>query len=112
MKAENKMREQSYKSHIFAAAMLFVMGNTVITLPFCKQENFLLVFLLSAVFCIAFILLTIPLFFSRGKKSRHFSGCAIIYYPVRKKEGLRMEPWKSMDVDDLIYQDEWVISQR
>ena len=61
MKAENKMREHSYKSHIFAAVMIFVMGNTVITLPFCKQENFLLVFLLSAVFCIAFILLTIPI---------------------------------------------------
>ena len=27
MKAENKMKEQSYKSHIFAAVMLFVMDN-------------------------------------------------------------------------------------
>lgn len=54
------MNNQNYKSHIFAILLLFVMGNTVVTLPFSRQQNGLLVLLLSAVFCLFFTLVAAP----------------------------------------------------
>lgn len=67
------MKIKSYKSHIFAIFALFVMGNTVITLPFCTQENGLSVLLTSALFCLIFTALSVLglnyAFLSRVKKS-------------------------------------------
>lgn len=54
------MNNQNYKSHIFAALLLFVMGNASLTLPFCRQQNGLFVLLLSSIFGLGFTLVAVP----------------------------------------------------
>jgi len=67
------MNNQNYKSHIFAALSLFVMGNATLTLPFCRQQNGLFVLLLSSIFGLGFTFFAVRIlnyaFLPFGRKS-------------------------------------------